>query len=154
MYRSIHVFYEGRMETDGFPSKGQEIRQDSGQTQIYFALFSCIVAQHKQTKKNVSAVRNPTVPFSANVWIASQAFTRMSSSGELSNSTTVAGFFPSTGSGSNWQRGERRVNALYLCCIFIVYLMSVPVYAFRIAFSADTKPINASQTRKLHSSKE
>ena len=53
-----------------------------------------------------------TVPFSANVWIASQALTRMSSSGELSSSTTVAGVLPSIGTGSNCECAERDVNTL------------------------------------------
>ncbi len=63
----------------------------------------------------------PTVPFSANVWMASQALTRMSSSGELSSSTIVAGVLPSTGRGSNCEcEGRER------CKCFITDRMSVP----------------------------
>lgn len=54
----------------------------------------------KNNKKGVRVGRGKHgVPFSANVWIASQALTRMSSSGELSSSTAVAGVLLSTGSG-------------------------------------------------------
>lgn len=44
------------------------------------------------------------LPFSANEWTASQALTRMSSSGELRSSTAVAGFLLSKGNGSNCVR--------------------------------------------------
>lgn len=40
-------------------------------------------------------------PLSAKVWMASQALTRISSSGELSSSTAVAGVLLSTARGSN-----------------------------------------------------
>lgn len=43
----------------------------------------------------------PASPLSAKVWIASQALTKMSSSGEPSSSTAVAGVLPSTDRGSN-----------------------------------------------------
>lgn len=68
-------------------------------------------ANKKQKSARVS-IGKPAVPFSANVWIASQALTRMSSSGELSSSTTVAGVLPSTGRGSNCECEEKDVRVL------------------------------------------
>lgn len=55
------------------------------------------------------------VPFSAYVWIASQALTRMSSSGELRSSTAVAGVLLSTGRGSNCEHEEKDLYLVYVC---------------------------------------
>lgn len=54
-------------------------------------------------------------PLSAKVWIASQALTRMSSSGELSSSTAVAGVLLSTARGSNCWCKKQESDPLRLC---------------------------------------
>lgn len=49
------------------------------------------------------------------MWIASQALTRMSSSGEFSSSTAVAGVLLSTGRGSNCEHEEKDLYLVYVC---------------------------------------
>lgn len=98
----------------------------------YVSMLGASAGFHKQAKEmNVTVVAMGSKPFSANVWIASHALTRMSSSGEFSNSTAVAGVLLSTGRGSNCEHEEKDLYLVYVCQAMAIWFSGCMHDSFR-----------------------
>lgn len=153
MYKSIRVFYEGRMLTYGFPVKVRRLDRTVVNHKYIFALFSCIVAQHKQTNK-MCQQRETLLYLSLQMCgLPHRLSLGCPPLGSSAAARLLLGFFPQQ---VVVQTGNVRTDMLmlYTCVISLYHILCpCPGMLSGQRFQPTWNTWNASQTRKLHSSK-